>query len=166
MGTYNLETLVQWVAGALGITIPRSDSSTEILALRLAKALERQSLYFFLSRAGDFDGGISGLEQRFWLPLQNRLRELRTDKTRGRLVAVFSVPEPPASEEQAAVDYARLIPVPALDDLKDTDVMLWLTRARGMAPKDAAKLVKQVVREVDGEPATPRDVFARLKEYL
>jgi hypothetical protein len=174
-------SLVHLVGDGLGLSgaggAPEPTTPRE-LAEAVHAGLQQQQLCFVLDQAHRVAGGVPALRVQFWLPLYERLKELRAERpTEHRLlgfVADHAGRAPDAwgdaarpHDDPAGPDYSRLLLLPALPPFTKLDLLRWMSDlgVPDRPPGRRVALADAALKTAGGQPdGTPRRVFQRLSD--
>ncbi len=177
---YDLATLVQWVAEALGLAGGGEIGTPAELADRVAVELKAQPLYFVLDQVQRLvTGGVMAFWTDFWQPFYDRLQTVRAQQRIAyRLVAIVVDYTGNASAWQeatcqpavalAADSYRQLFEIPRLNAFTKQDIMHWLLEDMNLTDDGAnrlAQIADDVLQDASGNlDPTPQRVFGRLQD--
>jgi hypothetical protein len=174
-------SLVHLISDGLGLT-GVAGAAEPTTPLELAEAvhvgLQQQQLCFVLDQAHRIAGGVAAFREQFWLPLYERLKELRAERpTEHRLLGFVADyagraadawgDAARAHDDPTGPDYSRLLLLPALNAFNKLDLLRWLNDlgVPDRPPGRRAALSDAALKTAGGQPdGTPRRVFQRLSD--
>ena len=178
-GSSTLPALVAWVAGTLGLAGATGVDTPEALADGVVEELQHQPLHFAIDRvAADYPGGVAAFQRDLWQPFWTRLKLLRSQRqVANRLVAIVTDHSGAAGDWHGSVvdaqgtksadDFSRLIALPRLGPVDETDLYDWFDALEvpDDPPGRRQELMRRALRdEESGElDGTPLHVFERLQ---
>lgn len=167
----NIDALICWACGQLQEPTPGTPT-VEALANTLAARLARKSVVFIVRSLGHRSERLTAFLDQLWKPLVDKLAAYPVNG-RGRLYW-FVIDHAKLTDggihgiwrdalDAANVDYHKLLPLPALGEIRSSDIRRWLKELnQGKVISVDDVLREDIAQRVTKDDGIPPNVYNRL----